>query len=92
MNNKYTNILKKENEKVFRQYFSIIGKEKFSKKFQNIVNKYEIKEKMDKNDDFLVNENIISGKQLLKEINNEEKPQNYILNKTNKKALFYKFK
>ena len=93
MNNKYSNILKKENEKVFRQYFSIIGKEKFSKKFQNIVNKYEIKEKSDKNDDELfINENIISGTQLLKEINNEEKTQNYILNKTNKKALLYKFK
>ena len=92
MNNKYSNILKKETEKVFRQYFSIIGKEKFSKKFQNIVNKYEIKENSDRNDDAFINENIISGTLLLKEINNEEKTENYILNKMNKQALFYKFK
>ncbi len=92
MNNKYSNILKKENEKVFRQYFSIIGKEKFSKKFQNIVNKYEIKEKDEKKNDTLVNENIISGTKLLKEIHNEEKRQKNILVKTNKKYLFYKFK
>ena len=112
MNNKYMNILKKENEKVFRQYFSIIGKEKFSKKFQNIVNKYEIKEKNEKknkrkkinnkqngkinesstSDDSLVNENIISGTQLLKEIIQDEKKQKNIIIKRDKKILFYKFK
>ena len=92
MNNKYSNILKKENEKVFRQYFSIIGKEKFSEKFQNIVNKYEIKEKDESKADALINENIISGTKLLKEINTEEKKQKIILLKANKKSLFYKFK
>ena len=108
MNNKYSNILKKENEKVFRQYFSIISKEKFSKKFQNIVNKYEIKEKKirsktnEKNDNkeeednssqenSLINENIISGVQLLKEINNKLNQKEEEI-KGNKKQLFYKFK
>ena len=108
MNNKYSNILKKENEKVFRQYFSIISKEKFSKKFQNIVNKFEIKEKKirsktnEKNDNkeeednssqenSLINENIISGVQLLKEINNKLNQKEEEI-KGNKKQLFYKFK
>lgn len=115
INHKYESILKKENEKVFRQYFSIIGKEKFSKKFQNIVNKYEIEEKSEKKSknkeikernsilkeneqesgnsvNSLVNENIISGTKLLKEIKNEESKQYNILIKTNKKILFNKFK
>ena len=92
MNKKYSNILKNENEKVFRQYFSIIGKEKFSKKFQNIVNKYEIQEKDEIKSETLINENIISGTKLLKEINIEEKKQKNILIKVNKKSLFYKFK
>ena len=108
MNNKYSNILKKENEKVFRQYFSIIGKEKFSKKFQNIVNKYEISEKKDipkkktddngneednyNSDNSLVDENIISGTKLLREINQDQNKEKNILKKTNKKLLFKKFK
>ena len=105
INNKYENILKKENEKVFRQYFSIIGKEKFSKKFQNIVNKYEIKEKNLKilkkeeksdesigSDNSLINENIVSGIKLLKEIKSEEKKYNNISLQTSKRILFNKFK
>ena len=109
MNNKYLNLLQKENEKVFRQYFSIIGKEKFSKKFQNIVNKYEITEKEIKinkkedllngdeeenniSDNSLVDENIISGTRLLKEIKHDQNKEQNILIKTNKKSLFNKFK
>jgi hypothetical protein len=105
MNNRYENTLKRENEKVFRQYFSIIGKEKFSKKFQNITNKYEIKEKNFKtlnkveNDDessndnnSLINENIISGKKLLNEIKNDEKKHNNISEQMAKRILFNKFK
>ena len=107
MNIKYINILKKENEKVFRQYFSIISKEKFSKKFQNIVNKYETKERNIKyilnkknekkeednnsQENSLINENIISGVELLKEINNRQIKENEEI-KTNKKLLFTKFK
>jgi hypothetical protein len=37
-NRKYFNIVKNENDKIFTQYFSIIPKEKFSQKFQNIRN------------------------------------------------------
>ena len=44
MNNKFVNLLRIENEKVFTHFFSIIEKEKFSKKFQNIVNMYDIKD------------------------------------------------
>ena len=48
MNNKFVNLLRIENEKVFTHFFSIIEKEKFSKKFQNIVNMYDIKDKTKK--------------------------------------------
>ena len=48
MNKKYAIILKRENEKLFSHYFSIISKEKFSKKYQNIANLYDIKDKSDK--------------------------------------------
>ena len=103
MNEKYLNILKKENDKAFKQYFSIIPKEKFSKKFQNIASNYDIKEKKAsfKNDeikdseeegfnkDLLIKENIISGKKLLKEINIIIKKNNLL--KPNKKILFNKF-
>ena len=44
MNMKYENILKRENGKLFSHYFSIIKKEKFSKKYQNITNFYDIKD------------------------------------------------
>ena len=43
-NTKYVNILKRENGKLFSHYFSIIKKEKFSKKYQNISNMYGIKD------------------------------------------------
>jgi len=48
MNKKYSIILKRENDKLFSHYFSIISKEKFSKKYQNIANLYDIKDKSDK--------------------------------------------
>lgn len=103
MNKKFLNILKTENDKVFRHYFSIIPKEKFSKKFQNITN-YEIndtkkfKNKNNNNEtkendeitDLYINEDIISGKNLLKEIK-EMKQKNKEI-KINKKALFNKLK
>ena len=43
-NTKFANILKMENGKLFSHYFSIIKKEKFSKKYQNISNLYDIKD------------------------------------------------
>jgi len=48
MNKKYVIILKRENDKLFSHYFSIISKEKFSKKYQNIGNLFDIKIKSDK--------------------------------------------
>ena len=43
-NKKNYTILKNENEKLFQQFFSIIPKEKFSKKFQNVGNAFKQKE------------------------------------------------
>ena len=40
-NKKIFDVLKNENDKIFNQYFSIIAKEKFSKKFQNIGNIFD---------------------------------------------------
>ena len=46
-NKKYFNILKNENDKIFTQYFSIVAKEKFSKKFQNIRNLFDFQKDYD---------------------------------------------
>ena len=109
-NKKYANILKRENGKLFSHYFSIIKKEKFSKKYQNISNLYEIKDRKHKKEkkecyknnedinseeesldnDYLINNNIISGRQLLNEM--KFHIQKNILKKINKKLLYYKFK
>ena len=48
-NEKYCIIAKNENKKMFAQYFSIIEKENFSKKFQNIGNLFDF-DKEDKYD------------------------------------------
>lgn len=106
MNNKFVNLLRIENEKVFTHFFSIIEKEKFSKKFQNIVNMYDIKDKTKKNkkkddkkyeegnssSDSLINEDIISGKKLLNELKKEENKRKIKPKKIDKKLLFYKIK
>jgi len=106
MNNKFVNLLRIENEKVFTHFFSIIEKEKFSKKFQNIVNMYDIKDKTKKNkkkddkkyeegnssSDSLINEDIISGKELLNELKKEENKRKIKPKKIDKKLLFYKIK
>lgn len=106
MNNKFVNLLRIENEKVFTHFFSIIEKEKFSKKFQNIVNIYDIKDKTKKNkkkddkkyeegnssSDSLINEDIISGKELLNELKKEENKRKIKPKKIDKKLLFYKIK
>jgi len=105
-NNKFVNLLRIENEKVFTHFFSIIEKEKFSKKFQNIVNMYDIKDKTKKNkkkddkkyeegnssSDSLINEDIISGKELLNELKKEENKRKIKPKKIDKKLLFYKIK
>ena len=46
-NRKYFNILKNENDKIFTQYFSIVAKEKFSKKFQNIGSLFDFQKDND---------------------------------------------
>jgi len=106
MNNKFVNLLRIENEKVFTHFFSIIEKEKFSKKFQNIMSIFDIKDKTKKNikkvdkkyeegkssSDSLINEDIISGKKLLNEIKKEEKKKKIKTKKIEKKILFYKIK
>ena len=105
MNNKFVNLLRIENEKVFTPFFSIIEKEKFSKKFQNIVNMYDIKDKTKKkkkddkkyeegnnSSDSLINEDIISGKGLLNELKKEENKRKIKPKKIDKKLLFYKIK
>ena len=84
-NRKYFNIVQNENDKLFAQYFCIISKEKFSKKFQNIGNLIDfkniykqknknkedmiLKELIEKEkNNTLINDNIVSGYKLLKEI------------------------
>ena len=84
-NRKYFNIVQNENDKLFAQYFCIISKEKFSKKFQNIGNLMDFKniyKQKNKNKEYmilkeliekeknntLINDNIVSGYKLLKEI------------------------
>ena len=84
-NRKYFNIVQNENDKLFAQYFCIISKEKFSKKFQNIGNLMDFKniyKQKNKNkedmiskeliekekNNTLINDNIVSGYKLLKEI------------------------
>jgi len=84
-NRKYFNIVQNENDKLFAQYFCIISKEKFSKKFQNIGNLMDfkniykqknknkedmiLKELIEKEkNNTLINDNIVSGYKLLKEI------------------------
>ena len=57
MNIRYANILKKENNKLFSHDFSIIKKEKFSKKYQNIANLYGIKDTRDKKEKKECNKN-----------------------------------
>ena len=116
-NEKYCIIAKNENKKMFAQYFSIIEKENFSKKFQNIGNlfdfdkedKYDYKqnrrikknsliynitetnEKKD-NDDSLVNEKIVSGYELVKEMNDKEKSLIKYKPKLSKGNILIKFK
>ena len=99
-NKKNYTILKNENEKLFQQFFSIIPKEKFSKKFQNVGNAFKQKGNNNKdklilieeNDDSLINPNIISGYKLLKDLNNKEKTINKKAIKLSKKSLYNKFK
>ena len=110
INKKYAIILKRENDKLFSHYFSIISKEKFSKKYQNIANLYDIKDKNDKKKkkesnkneedinseeeslscDSLINEKIISGKQLVNEIKNLIKKS--VPKKIKKNLVYNKFK
>ena len=106
MNKKCVNILRIENEKVFTHFFSIIEKEKFSKKFQNIANMYDIKDKTNKNkkkddkkneegnssSDSLINEDIISGKELLNELRKGDNKKTIIKKNIDKKVLFNKIK
>ena len=109
-NKKYFDIVKNENDKIFTQYFSVIAKEKFSKKFQNIGNIFDYRNNskhsnknaniirkmfdFDKEEkkDSLINEKIVSGYKLLKEINNRENINFKFKTKLSKKTLHYKFK
>ena len=108
-NRKYFNILKNENDKIFSHYFSIIPKEKFSKKFQNVRNifdfeNYEEKEKEKGKENItlnelnerkeipLINEKIVSGYKLLKQLNFEEAHSSKYKIKLSKKVIHYKFK
>ena len=106
----YFDIVKNENDKLFSQYFSIISKEKFSKKFQNIGNPLDFekiyeqnniddenkifKEKNDNEEIYnsLINEKIVSGYRLLKEIKMKKNDILKIRAKLTKKNLFHKFK
>ena len=106
----YFDIVKNENDKLFSQYFSIVSKEKFSKKFQNIGNPldfekiYEQNNINDENTIFkekndneviynsLINEKIVSGYRLLKEIKIKKNDILKIKAKLTKKNLFRKFK
>ena len=74
-NKKYFNIVKNENDKLFSQYFCIIPREKFSKKFQNIGNPLDFKNIYKQNNKN--KENII-----LNEVNEDkEENDNSIINK-----------
>ena len=108
-NRKYFNIVQNENDKLFAQYFCIISKEKFSKKFQNIGNLMDfkniykqknknkedmiLKELIEKEkNNTLINDNIVSGYKLLKEISikNNGSTKNKV--KMDRKALNTKLK
>jgi hypothetical protein len=107
-NKNYFNILINENEKLFNQYFCIIAKEKFSKKFQNIgnlmdfenmpkqnqkiKNEKKILNDLEEIDNSLINENIISGYKLLKELNSDTRNIIKSKIKLSKKLLYAKFK
>ena len=109
-NKKYFDIVKNENNKMFNQYFSVIAKEKFSKKFQNIGNLFDFKNfykqknknetfesdivelEENENTDSLINEKIVSGYVLLKELKNKEYNNIKSKRKLTKKSLFNKFK
>ena len=74
-NKKYFDIVKNENDKLFSQYFCIIPREKFSKKFQNIGNPLDFKNIYKQNNKN--KENII-----LNEVNEDkEENDNSIINK-----------
>jgi len=115
-NENFCSIVKNENKKMFVQYFSIIEKEKFPKKFKNIGNLFDfdkdndinLKEKNKKRkkslifniidlnekkeNDSLINDKIVSGYELLKDINNNERSLFKYKNKLSKKTIINKFK
>jgi len=108
-NRKYFNIVKNENNKIFNHYFSVIPKEKFSKKFQNVRNIFDFeiynkKEKDKGNDNIIlnelneekeipfINEKIVSGYKLLKQLNFKETHLSKYKFKLSKKIIRYKFK
>ena len=98
LNKNNLNSLKKEVNKYFGSNFSIIQKEKFPYKFRNplLNNNYINDNNLEKNEkNKEINENILPGISIIKEINdkqNIEKENIDSKKKINKKRLIYKFK
>lgn len=97
LNKNNLNSLKKEANKYFGNNFSLIQTGKFSYKFRNpLFNSNLTKEDIEKSEKkTVINENIISGIEVLKEINdknNKEKNINNPKRNINKKRLLSKFK
>ena len=97
LNKNNINSLKKEVNKYFGTNFSIIQNGKFSKKFRNPLFNYNLtKEDIEKSEKkIMINEKIISGIQILREINDKENNAKIIVNPKkiiNKKKLLSKFK
>lgn len=96
INKKYSSVLRKENNKVFEQYFSVISKDKFDQKFQNITAETESKEEKEflkhKKDKKIINEEIVSGRRLIKEIDEKKVKQEIKNVKKRKQYRNEKFK
>ena len=97
LNKNNINLLKKEANKYYGFNFSLIQNGKFSKKFRNPLFNFNLtKEDIEKSEKkAFINENIISGVKILREINDKENnTKNIIIPKKNinKKKLLSKFK
>ena len=98
LNNNNLKSLQKESNKYFGSSFSLVQTEKFPYKFRNpllnynIINDNYIERTQREND--IIKENIISGIDIIKEIDDKKNKEKIILNKKkiDKNKLFAKFK
>ena len=88
-------LLKKENAKLFANIGSIVEKKNFSEKYRDPLNNSfdkELEEERKKKEKDIIKLNILSGVDLLKEIDEETKKRKIVKKDVNATSLWHKFK